>query len=48
MSAILHESTGIVEDDNLICTAEGVCYLPSQFDQLVEQRVIDLVDKFRL
>jgi hypothetical protein len=47
MSAILHESTGIVEDDNLICTAEGVCYLPSHFDQLVEQRVIDLVDKFR-
>jgi len=48
MSPIIHDLNEIEEHDGLICTESGVCYLPSHFDQLVEQRVIDLVDKFRL
>lgn len=43
---VVHDAKGIVESDGLICTNEGICYLPNEFDQLVEQRVINLIDKF--
>lgn len=45
-SSILHEETGIEENKDLICTKEGVCYLPNDFDKLVEQRVVNLVKKY--
>lgn len=48
MAPIVHDVSTIKEHDGMICTESGICYLPSQFDQLVEQRVIDLVDKFRV
>lgn len=44
--SFIHDSKGIKECDNLICTQEGICYLPTEFDQLVEQRVIQLKQKF--
>ena len=36
------------EEDGMICTSEGFCYLPNDFDQLVEQRVITVMEKFKL
>ncbi len=48
MSCIIHDANNINENDDLICTSEGVCYLPNQFDKLVEQRVITLVSKFEV
>lgn len=45
-SSILHEEIGIEENKDLICTKEGVCYLPNDFDKLVEQRVVNLVKKY--
>ncbi len=43
----VHEAQGVVESDGLICTNEGVCYMPNEFDRLVEQRIVRLMDKFR-
>jgi hypothetical protein len=44
-STMLNESE-INESDGLICTNEGYCYLPNQFDELVEQKCIKLMNKF--
>lgn len=46
VSQILHEASGANECNGMICTMEGICYLPNEFDQLVEQRVISLVKRF--
>jgi hypothetical protein len=46
-SKFIHESDGICEKNGLICTKEGVCYLPNQFDKLVNQRVITLINKYK-
>lgn len=46
ISNVLHEATGIVECNGMICTMEGVCYLPNDFDRLVEEKVATLVKKF--
>lgn len=50
LSRILHDFKGINEDEEtgMICTNEGICYIPNEFDKLVEQRVINLVDKFTM
>jgi hypothetical protein len=45
-SRVVHEEYGITESKGLICTKEGICYLPNEFDKLVDQRVITLVKKF--
>lgn len=45
---IVHEAAGISEKNGMICTKEGFCYLPNQFDKLVEQRAISLVNKFKV
>jgi hypothetical protein len=45
-SKLLHEEAGIVERKGQICTREGVCYLPNEWDRLVEQRVVQLVKRF--
>jgi len=46
---LLSEShTIIYEDENVICTKEGFCYIPNEFDKLVEQRYITLRDKFKI
>jgi len=37
----------IEEKDNMICTENGVCYLPEAFDKLVEKRVIKMKNKFK-
>ena len=48
VSSMLHEAACNVEEENgMICTEDGYCYLPNDFDRLVEQRVIDLTSKFR-
>ena len=47
-SKYIHEAEGICENNGLVCTKEGVCYLPNQFDKLVEQRMIKLISKFDL
>ena len=46
ISTMLHEASGVSECDGMICTMEGVCYLPNDFDRLVEEKVISLVKKF--
>jgi len=48
ISQIIHDFQGIQEHEDLICTAEGICYIPSEFDKLVEQRVINLVAKYEV
>jgi len=42
----MHEAIGVNEVKGLICTKEGVCYLPNDFDRLVEQRLVKLVGQF--
>ena len=41
------EEVRIFEENGMICTSEGVCYLPNSFDQLVEKRVIRITDRFK-
>ncbi len=45
---IIYESlSGIQEKPNgLICTSDGVCYLPDYFDKLVEQGIIKFCDRW--
>ena len=31
----------------MICTENGVCYLPEAFDKLVEKRIIKIRNKFK-
>lgn len=45
-SSIIHESAGIAESNGLICTTEGVCYLPNDFDKLVDQRIAKLISNY--
>ena len=44
----IHESEGICEKNGLVCTKEGVCYLPNQFERLVDKRIVTLIDKFKV
>ena len=37
----------VSESKNLICTNDGKCYLPDYFDQLVEQKIVKLEEKYR-
>lgn len=46
ISSTLHEASGITECNGLICTMEGVCYLPDDFDKLVENKVVTLMKPF--
>ena len=48
VTRMLHEAAGIIEQNGMICTKEGYCYLPDDFDRLVEQRVILLKEKFEM
>jgi hypothetical protein len=43
---LIHDSDGIVECGGMICTNEGICYLPNDFDKLVENHIIGLIKKF--
>ena len=43
----IHEATGLYEANGMVCTAEGICYLPNQFDELIETRVVELINKFK-
>lgn len=47
---LLTESASLdyTEKNGLICTPDGVCYLPNAFDRLVEQRVVKIKNKFRI
>lgn len=48
VTRMIHESTGLCECNGMICTSEGYCYFPSDFDRLVEQRIIRLQNKYSL
>jgi len=48
VTRVIHESTGLHEVNGLVCTSEGYCYFPNDFDRLVEKRIIRLKDKFKL
>lgn len=37
----------ICENEGLICTSEGVCYLPNDFDMLVEKRIVNITNKYK-
>ena len=43
----IHEQDGLVEKNGMICTKEGICYLPNQFDEFVQKRVVKLVNKYK-
>lgn len=45
---ILHESSGITQCKDMVCTAEGVCYLPEQFDEFVDKKIITLINKYSI
>ena len=36
------------ESDGRICTPDGICYLPNDFDKLVERKMIDIKKKYWL
>lgn len=38
--------TKMFEENGMVCTSDGICYLPNDFDRLVEQKVIRLQKKF--
>lgn len=44
---ILTENCKYEEVNGMICTKEGICYLPNAFDRLVEKRVINITNKFK-
>jgi len=48
VQSMLSEGVEYKEENGLICTAEGICYLPDTFDRLVERRVLKIRDKFKL
>jgi len=48
VTRVIHESTGLCECNGMVCTSEGYCYFPSDFDRLVEQRIIKLQNKYSL
>lgn len=39
-------NTKVFEEHGMVCTTNGICYLPNDFDRLVEQKVIRLERKF--
>ncbi len=41
-------TTIIREDSNMICTSDGICYVPNSFDRQVEMRIKNLKNKFTL
>jgi len=43
----VNETTIIHESNGMICTENGVCYFPNDFDKLVEKRIIQLKNKFK-
>lgn len=44
---VVNESSGIKEQDSgLICTSDGVCFLPDYFDKLVESNIIKFTKKW--
>lgn len=45
---VIYESlSGIKEKENgLICTSDGVCYLPDYFDKLVETNIVQFVNEW--
>jgi hypothetical protein len=45
---LMTESVNYYEEDGLICTNEGICYLPEAFDKLVEKRYITLKEQYKL
>ena len=45
-SKFIHESHGVKEVSGVVCTSEGVCYLPNDFDELVDKHIINLVKKY--
>lgn len=48
VASILQESMIPYEiKDGLVCTEDGYCYFPNDFDKLVEQRIIDLKGKYK-
>lgn len=47
VTRMIHESAGVCEINGLVCTAEGHCYFPDDFDRLVEKRIIRLTEKFQ-
>ena len=38
----------IKESKQLICCSNGKCYLPNYFDELVERKIIKLVNKYKI
>jgi hypothetical protein len=47
INEVIHECTGIEEFDGFVKTSDGILYLANDFDELVERRVINLVNKFK-
>jgi len=41
-------ATVIYEDDHMICTNEGVCYLPNEFERIINGRIKELKGIFNI
>lgn len=50
VSNAIHESINInniiTESNGVICTEDGMCFLPNDYDRYIEERVNNLVNKF--
>ena len=47
VTKMIYESTGVCEMNGYVCTSEGHCYFPNDFDRLVQKRIIRLTEKFK-
>lgn len=48
VNRVVVDEEDLTECDGMICTKEGICYFPNDFDRLVEQRLIELRKKYFL
>jgi len=46
-TSILFEDD-IYEENGMVCTSEGICFLPDAFDVLVQRRILSIKKKFQI
>ena len=46
--SVIQEAVSFVEEDGRICTSDGYCYFPNDFDKLVNRRIVKLTEKYTL
>lgn len=46
VSNFIYEKTGVQEVNGMVITDDGMFFTPNDFDELVERKIVNLVDKF--